>query len=98
MRDLARIDHAGDKDWRSLAWKLERRHPAEFADRSRQGGDVNFNFNTARIIASPEWLQLSERLLAALAPFPDALDAVVAELSRDQVVEGSAVELPELEA
>jgi hypothetical protein len=69
MRDLARIDRAGDKDWRSLAWKLERRHPGEFADRSRQGGDVNVNFNMARIVASPEWHQLSERLLAVLAPF-----------------------------
>jgi hypothetical protein len=44
MRDLSRIDHA--RDWRSLAWKLERRHPGDFADTSKQAGDVNVNFNT----------------------------------------------------
>lgn len=33
------------------------------------------------IVASPEWIGLRDRVLAALQPFPDALDAVLAELA-----------------
>lgn len=32
------------------------------------------------IVASPEWVELRDRVLAALRPFPDALDAVLAAL------------------
>jgi hypothetical protein len=31
LRDLERIDKAGDTQWQALAWKLERRYPHKYA-------------------------------------------------------------------
>lgn len=35
MRDLVRIDQGADKDWRAAAWKLERRFPLEFGEKTQ---------------------------------------------------------------
>ena len=90
MRDLARIDHAGDKDWRSLAWKLERRFPNDFADASKSG--VNVNVSLAAITQSPDWIALCDRIVDALARFPDALEAVLSALGDPEILEAEAVE------
>lgn len=34
MRDLKRIDDAASEDWRAAAWKMERRHAAQWGNKS----------------------------------------------------------------
>lgn len=89
------VEHA-EKDPRSAMFILERRFPDDWADQSKAGGGVTVNVGL--IVESPEWRALSERLLSVLAPFPDALEAVIAELGGGVTVEGHAVELPEVTA
>lgn len=78
------IEDAGEKDYRASAWLLERRLRDQYGDPK---GDVNVQVNLAAIVAAPEWLELRDRLLRALAPFPEALAAVVGELGGMPVVE-----------
>lgn len=88
------INLAAERDARHAEWLLERRAPEEWADRTKGGVTVNVGV----IVESPEWRALSARLLEVLAPFPDALDAVLVELGGGTVVDGEAVELSELAA
>lgn len=81
-------------DARTTLQVLERRFPADWADPNRGGVTVNVGV----IVESPEWRALSARLLDVLAPFPDALDAVLVELGGGVVVEGEAVEVGVLAA
>lgn len=81
------IEDAGEKDYRASAWLLERRLRDQYGDPK---GDVNVQVNLAAIVQSPDWLELRDRLLRALAPFPDAMAAVVGELGGLPVVEGHA--------
>ena len=46
---------------------------------------------------SPEFRALTERMLGALAGYPEALEAVLGELTHD-VVDGHAVEVAEIGA
>lgn len=78
------IQVAGEKDARHAEWMLERRLRSEYGDPK---GDVNVQVNLAAIVQSPDWLDLRDRLLRALAPFPDAMAAVVGELGGLPVVE-----------
>ena len=78
-RTVSRVDAASEKDWRAGAWLLERRRPDEFGDPAKGGVTVNVGV----LVASPEWRDLSERLLDRLAPFPEALEAV--EIGRAHV-------------
>lgn len=71
------IQVAAVKDPRHAEWLLERRLREEYGDPK---GDVNVQVNLASIVQSPQWLELQERLVRALAPFPEALQAVVVEL------------------
>lgn len=71
------IQVAGEKDHRAAEWLLERRLRDQYGD---PRGDVNVQVNLAAIVQSPDWLELRDRLLRALAPFPEALAAVVGEL------------------
>lgn len=82
-------------DARTTLQVLERRFPDDWADPNRSGG---VTVNVGVIVESPEWRALSARLLDVLAPFPDALDAVLLELGGGVVVEGEAVEIGELAA
>lgn len=81
------IQTAGEKDARHAEWMLERRLRSEYGDPK---GDVNVQVNLAAIVQSPDWLELRDRLLRALAPFPDAMAAVVGELGGLPVVEAPA--------
>lgn len=45
---------------------------------SKSGGLVNISLELSR---SPEWLELQGRIIGALAPYPDVLDAVVVAIS-----------------
>ncbi len=96
MRDLVRIDHHADKDWRAAAWKLERRFPGEFGDPTRNGNVVN-----VQVTLESERQQTVEALLAAaqrvLADNPDKLEALIAEIGGPTVVDGEAVEVLALE-
>lgn len=78
------IEDAGDKDYRASQWLLERRFRDQYGDPK---GDVNVQVNLAAIVSSPDWLELRDRLLRALAPFPEALAAVVGELGGLPTVE-----------
>ena len=78
-------------DDRTAIEVLRRRFKDDWGDPDRSGVTVNVGV----IVESPEWLALSQRLLACLVPFPEALAAVVSELGGN-VVDGSAVELSEL--
>ncbi len=44
-RDVNRIDISGEKDWKAIAWKLERMHPDMFALQGRVTVDQNINHN-----------------------------------------------------
>ncbi len=81
------VDKAAEKEWKAGAWLLERRFPDEFGDPRR--GDVNVQVN---LLQSAEWDDLQARLLAVLAPYPEALAAVGAELGGvgGEVIEGRA--------
>ena len=92
---VRQINAATAKDWRAGMTLLERQRPSEWGDPNRAGA---VTVNVGVIVESPEWRALSERLLVALAPFPEALDAVLGELGGGQVVEGDAVEVGELAA
>lgn len=92
-RAVRRIDQAGEKDYRALAWLLERRRPEEFGDPAKGGVVVNVGV----LVESAEWRALSDELVDVLAPFPDALAAVTARLG-GQVVDGIAVEVAEFAA
>lgn len=83
-RSVQRIDAAGDKDYRALTWLLERRRPEEFGDHSR-AAHVNVQITAQSIVASPEWQEIEDRLMAALRPFPAALAAVVQALGPGEV-------------
>ena len=78
-------------DDRTAIEVLRRRFKDDWGDPDRSGVTVNVGV----IVESPEWVALSQRLLACLVPFPEALAAVVSELGGN-VVDGSAVELSEL--
>lgn len=84
------VQVGAEKDPRMAFQELERRFKSDWGD-PRVAGGVTVNVGV--ILESPEWLELRGRLLRALAPFPEALEAVVLELAGGQVVEGSAVEL-----
>lgn len=93
-RAVRRIDAAGEKDYRALAWLLERRRPDEFGDPAKGGVVVNVGV----LVESAEWRDLSQRLLDRLSGFPEALAAVADLMAGPGVVDGQAVELAELEA
>lgn len=92
---IREVSAAGAKDHRAAEWLLERRFPREFGD-PRAAANVNLNVN---LIASPEWQNLSDRILAALDPYPEALAAVMAEIDGGgMVIDGEAREVAELAA
>lgn len=94
-RAVAVVEHA-KTDPRSAMFVLERRFPEEWAP-PRDGVTVNVGV----LVESAEWKDLCGRIVAALAPFPEALAAVAAEIAgaapaaAAEVVEGQATELPE---
>lgn len=79
------IEDAGDKDYRASQWMLERRFREQYADPK---GDVNVQVNLAAFVQSSDWVDLRDRLLDALEPFPDAMSAVLAELGGLPAAEG----------
>lgn len=82
------VDVGMVKDPRVALNVLERRFPEDWADPSRGGVTVNLGV----VLASPEWIDLRDRLLRALAGFPEALAAVTAELAGvAPVLEGELV-------
>lgn len=95
-RALAVVEHA-DKDPRSAMFILERRFPDEWADHTKGRGDVNIH-----VTLEVERRELAERMLNAavevLGHDPEMLERFVSRLSRDDVVEGEAVEIPEIAA
>lgn len=95
-RSRVQIVHDGAvKDPRLAQWELERRFSDEWGDKSRAG---SVTVNVGVIVESPEWRALAAEMLEALAPFPDALAAVVGRLQPGVVVDGDAVEMLEIEA
>lgn len=92
-RAVQRIDVHGEKDWRAEAWLLERRRPDEFGDPAKGGVVVNVGV----LVESPEWRDLSQRLLERLSAFPEALAAVADLMAGPGVVEGQVVDVAELE-
>lgn len=78
------IEDAGQKDYRASAWLLERRLRDQYGDPK---GDVNVQVTLAAIVQSPDWLDLRDRLLRALSPFPEAMAAVVGELGGMPVID-----------
>lgn len=73
MRDLVRIDHHADKDWRAAAWKLERRFPSEFGETIRSDVTVQARpFVDVSKLTLEEQQQLLE-LLRKGAPDQEAL-------------------------
>ena len=91
VRNVGIVLKAAPTQWQAAAWWLERRHPSVYGRRTQVAADVNVN-----LTASADWLTLRDRLLSALTPFPEALDAVLAELGGGESVDGVAVELPEI--
>ena len=96
MRDVARIDHHADKDWRAAAWKLERRFPDEFGEVKRLDQSVTVS---AKPMIDPSKLTLDQlaelrKLLAAGAPDPEGLprDAAPASQMIEAVIEGVIVQ------
>ena len=85
----ARQENPGE--WTAAAWRLERRLPSIYAKKLQVKGDITVDV----IIQTPAFQELSERLMGALAGYPDALDAVIAEMG-GQVVAGEAVEVKEI--
>lgn len=73
------VDIGMVKDPRVALNVLERRFPEDWADPGRAG---SVTVNLGVVLASPEWIDLRDRLLRALAGFPEALAAVTAELAR----------------
>jgi hypothetical protein len=60
------------------------------AQRMRVDGRIEVH----AIVSSPEWVGLRDRVLEALRPFPDALDAVLAALAgAEPPIEGESREL-----
>lgn len=93
-RSRVSVIHAGaEKDPRLAQWELERRFSDEWGDKNRAGVTINLGV----ILQSQEWIDLRDRVLAALDPFPDAQDAVIAVLG-GQVIDGEASEVAELAA
>jgi transposase len=92
LQKLGLIDKATTKEWTAAAWILERRFPDQFGRRTRIDGQVQVQ----AIVASPEWIGLRDRVLAALQPYPDALEAVlkaVGAADQEAEVEGGLLEL-----
>lgn len=88
----ALIAKAAHEQWQAAAWQLERKFPDRYGRRTRIDGQVQVQ----AIVASPEWIGLRDRVLAALQPFPEALEAVLRAVgSADQQaeVEGGVLEL-----
>lgn len=92
---VVQLHKVGNDDPKVLQWELERRFASDWADQTR---GVGVQVNLGVIVQSPDWLALREQLLSALAPFPDALDAVVGVLGGGDVVEGEAIEIGDLAA
>lgn len=67
------IDKASRKEWTAAAWQLERRFPDRYGRRTRVDGQVQVQ----ALVVSQEWVELRDRMLDALQPFPEALAAVV---------------------
>jgi len=85
---------AASPDARAQQWLLERRNRKEWGDPGR--GDVNVQVNTVAIMESQDWKQIRDKVLAAVADYPDALAAVMRELGVGDVIE--AGEFKELNA
>lgn len=79
---MGRIAKAGSQEWQADAWRLERRYPERYGRRTRIDGQVEVR----AIVASPEWLELRDRVLEALTPFPEALEAVLEAIGAADVV------------
>jgi transposase len=88
----ALIAKAAHEQWPAAAWQLERKFPDKYGRRTRIDGSVQVQ----AIVASPEWIGLRDRVLAALQPYPEALEAVlqaVGAADRDAEIEGEILEL-----
>lgn len=90
---VVQLHKVGSDDPRVIQWELERRFRDDWGEPDRGGVSVNVNLQTA-----PEWLELRDVILGALARHPDALADVLAAIGGGQVVSGDAVELAEIEA
>ena len=83
VMDVLGIRKAGEREWTARAWLLERRFPDKWG---KKGADVTIN-----IAQSPQWQELRERIVRALEPFPEAMEAVARELTGD-VIDVKALE------
>lgn len=88
LEKVAMVEKAARKEWTAAAWILERRWPQRYGRRTRVDGQLQVQ----AIVATPEWAGLRDRMLEALRPFPEALDAVLEALSGPEEIDGEAVE------
>jgi hypothetical protein len=86
--ELRRRAFDGGSD-RLLELEAKMRLPEGQALASRMRVDGRIEVHA--IVSSPEWIGLRDRVLQALQPFPDALDAVLAALGHVDEVEGEVV-------
>lgn len=59
------------RDWKALAWWLERKFPDRWA---RKTPEINVN-----VLGSPEWEEIKHRILRCLANVPGAHEAIARE-------------------
>lgn len=71
------FDRARNGDTTAMIFWLKNRKPSEWRDRP------DITVNVANFLQSPDWQRIKERLLESLAPYPEALAAVVRALEQD---------------
>ena len=80
-------------DWKAAAWRLERRMPGTYGRQTNHKVQIT----DETILRSETWTEMAGRIIAALEPFPEALDAVILALNPGQTIEGEAVEIAMIE-
>lgn len=75
---VGRIGQAGAAgEWTADAWWLERVNPERWG---RKAVELNVN-----LVASPQWIEIRDKIAAALEPYPEAAEAVARALAGDVV-------------